>query len=89
MTIDRLESKSTLSTRGIFIPSWRASSTFRIGSRVRIAQHGFVQGSDFSTIHNSMNSPPSIEYHPTLDMAKELSMVERNEKGKAGPAILP
>ncbi len=25
---------------------------------------------------------PSIEYHLTLDMAKELSMVERNEKGR-------
>ncbi|MET3559857.1 phage anti-repressor protein [Bartonella japonica] len=27
-------------------------------------------------------SRPSIEYHLTLDMAKKLSMVERNEKGR-------
>jgi anti-repressor protein len=25
---------------------------------------------------------PTVEYHLTLDMAKELAMVERNEKGK-------
>ena len=28
------------------------------------------------------NNATMIEYHITLDMAKELSMVERNEKGK-------
>lgn len=48
----------------------------------RIEQYEFVQGIDFVTILNSENSPPSVEYHITLDMAKELSMVERNHKGK-------
>ena len=48
----------------------------------RISQYGFTQDVDFVAIHNSMTSPPSLEYHITLDMAKELAMVERNEKGK-------
>lgn len=48
----------------------------------RIEQYGFVQDADFITIHNSMTSPPSKEYHLSIDMAKELSMVERNDKGK-------
>lgn len=48
----------------------------------RIEQYGFVQDIDFITINNSIYSPPRKEYHVSIDMAKELSMVERNEKGK-------
>lgn len=48
----------------------------------RIEKYEFVQGTDFITILNSQNSPPSKEYYITLDMAKELAMVENNEKGK-------
>lgn len=42
----------------------------------------FTQDVDFVTINNSGYSPPRKEYHVSLDMAKELSMVERNSKGK-------
>jgi len=52
----------------------------------RIKKYGFVQDVDFTVIHNFTNNPdggrPTDGYHLTLDMAKELSMVERNDKGK-------
>jgi anti-repressor protein len=49
----------------------------------RIEDYGFTVGIDFcSFLSESTGGRPSIEYHITLDMAKELSMVERNAKGK-------
>jgi anti-repressor protein len=54
----------------------------------RIGQYGFTDGVDYVTEVNSeigknpMGGRPAKEYHISLDMAKELSMVERNEKGK-------
>lgn len=53
----------------------------------RIEAYQFVEGQDFvvearSPELASGNRGASIEYHLTLDMAKELSMVERNAKGK-------
>lgn len=52
----------------------------------RIAQYDFAENQDY-LLHNFMEQIPSgaknkTDYHITLDMAKELSMVERNEKGK-------
>ncbi len=49
----------------------------------RIRQYGFVEGADFTTyLANSKKGRPSREYAISLDMAKELAMVERNEKGR-------
>lgn len=52
----------------------------------RIDQFGFSEGTDFRSYSASADKPqggrPSKEYALSLDMAKELSMVERNEKGK-------
>jgi len=52
----------------------------------RIAQYGFVENQDFILFpgigENPLGGRPAKEYALTLDMAKELSMVERNEKGK-------
>lgn len=49
----------------------------------RIEQYGFVENMDFLPIlGKSSGGRPSTEYHITIDMAKELSMVERNENGK-------
>ena len=52
----------------------------------RIDQYGFIENQDFVSFRENSQKPkggrPSKEYTLTLDTAKELSMVERNEKGK-------
>lgn len=54
----------------------------------RIEEYGFVQDQDFLICQNRQikkgrgGDRRSIDYHLTLDMAKELSMVERNDKGR-------
>lgn len=52
----------------------------------RISQYGFVENQDFVRFSEFSEKPlggrPSMEYALSLDMAKELSMVERNTKGK-------
>ena len=49
----------------------------------RIEKYGFVENQDFTTFtQKRVKGRPSLEYHLSLDMAKELSMVERTEKGK-------
>jgi anti-repressor protein len=52
----------------------------------RIEQYGFQFGRDFEVFSESGNNPqggrPTKHYHLSLDMAKELSMVERNARGK-------
>lgn len=48
----------------------------------RIGKFEFVEGLDF-TVHKFMNGRSTcIDYHISIDMAKELSMVENNEKGR-------
>ncbi|WP_338874926.1 antA/AntB antirepressor family protein [Spirosoma sp. SC4-14] len=58
----------------------------------RINEFGFVEGQDYSSLttlevfpkngKNPLGGRPELDYALTLDMAKELSMVERNAKGK-------
>lgn len=52
----------------------------------RIAEYKFVEGRDFVVISESGNNykggRPSKEYAVTLEMAKELAMVERTDKGR-------
>jgi len=49
----------------------------------RIEQYGFVEGEDFSPfLGKSTGGRPGMEYHLTLDMAKELAMVENNDQGR-------
>lgn len=62
----------------------------------RITQYGFQEGIDFITLYKKSESNqsssentekpiggrPAVEYFITLDMAKELAMVERNARGK-------
>ena len=66
--------------------AWLGSKQdFSTWIKSRIEQYGFVEGIDF-TVHKIVDSgsrgQPTIDYHITIEMAKELSMVERTEKGK-------
>ena len=51
----------------------------------RITKYGFVENQDYEVfkenLKNSNGGRPQIEYALSVDMAKELSMVENNEKG--------
>lgn len=58
-------------------------SAFKDWIARRIADYGFSEGHDFcSFLSESQGGRPAKEYALTLDMAKELAMVERNAKGK-------
>jgi anti-repressor protein len=57
----------------------------------RIKKYGFIDGVDFTTSSGVSNKivenvrvggRPTKEYHISLNMAKELAMVERNDQGK-------
>lgn len=52
----------------------------------RIFKYGFIENQDFEVFtqigENLQGGRPAIEYALSLDMAKELSMVENNEKGR-------
>ena len=52
----------------------------------RIDKYGFVENQDFEVFHNLMKRETGgttrIEYALSVDMAKELSVVENNEKGR-------
>jgi anti-repressor protein len=52
----------------------------------RIQQYGFIESEDYTSFDNfikrEIGGTSRKEYIITLDMAKELSMVERTEKGK-------
>lgn len=59
------------------------SAHFRTWIARRIDEYGFQEGEDFrSFLGESSGGRRSREYHITLDMGKELAMVERNEKGR-------
>ncbi len=53
----------------------------------RVSQYDFIENQDFVKFSPNLGKTseggrPTVEYFLTLSMAKELSMVERNEKGK-------
>lgn len=51
--------------------------------KYRVGQYDFEEEKDFTTIlGKSTGGRPSKDYAITIEMAKELSMVESNEKGK-------
>lgn len=58
---------------------------FNTWIKARIEKYEFQENQDFIVLPNSGENPlggrPSIEYHISIDMAKELSMVENNSVG--------
>lgn len=49
----------------------------------RMTEYGFAEGPDFLPILEKSNGGrPGVNHVLTIDMAKEISMIQRNEKGK-------
>ena len=49
----------------------------------RMIDYGFTEGQDFSTfLSESTGGRPSTDHALTLDMAKELAMIQRTDRGK-------
>jgi phage anti-repressor protein len=49
----------------------------------RMSEYGFIEGIDFcSILSESTGGRPSVDHQVTIDMAKEISMLQRNDKGK-------
>ena len=49
----------------------------------RMCEYGFAEGQDFSSfLRESTGGRPSIDHVLKLDMAKEIAMLQRTEKGK-------
>lgn len=51
----------------------------------RMVEYGFVEGVDFCSKMSETSSKggrPSVNHSMTIDMAKEISMIQRNERGK-------
>src|SRR5690606_15518208 len=58
-------------------------SIFANWIKSRIEDYGFEEGRDFfPNLEKSLFGRPKKEFHLTLDMAKELAMLERNEVGR-------
>lgn len=65
----------------------KVGKVFAAWIKERIEAYSFIEGVDYVTEHvgplsGSGNRGARIEYHLSVGMAKELSMVERNEQGK-------
>ena len=53
----------------------------------RMAEYGFIEEQDFQTVlSESTGGRPSTDHALTLDMAKELSMIQRTPRGKQARA---
>lgn len=62
----------------------QVTSHFRDWIKNRIQKYGFVENQDFVIFAKNLakKGRPEIEYFITIDMAKELCMVENNEQGR-------
>lgn len=64
----------------------QVGKTFAAWIKARISKYGFEENIDFRSFFQNGKKPsggrPVTEYHLTLDMAKELAMVENNDQGR-------
>lgn len=85
LKIENHNGQSVVSARELhsFLESKREFATW---VKDRINKYGFVENEDFTVfdeiVKNSNGGRPLKEYALTIDTAKELAMVEGNEKGK-------
>ncbi|KAF1717916.1 phage antirepressor Ant [Pseudoxanthomonas yeongjuensis] len=80
------EAVQTVNARDLHV-FLRIGRDFSTWLRARIEQYGFVENGDFvcSSIQRSKQGRGGhnrLDYHLTIDMAKELAMVERSDRGK-------
>lgn len=80
--IENQDGKETVNARNLY-EFLEVGRDFSNWIRDRIKKYDFIESQDFTTILAKSNGGrPSIEYFISIDMAKELSMVENNEKGR-------
>jgi len=60
----------------------QAKQHFADWIRNRIKKYGFEENQDYIVVTEHTQGRPLKEYYITLDMAKELAMVENNEQGR-------
>lgn len=64
----------------------RSKRQFSDWIKDRIQKYGFVEGEDYISLHKNVKrkngATTRIEYSLTLDTAKEISMVENNDRGR-------
>ena len=79
--IESVDGIETVNAREIwkYVESKQDFSTW---IKARIKKYGFVEGEDYLTLHKKMERQILKEYHVSIDMAKELGMVEHNDKGR-------
>jgi len=93
ITLHEIDSQSirTVSLRCLH-QSLGVGRDFSNWAKSRIEKFGFIEGQDYVTTEDLRSPNPAsaksrsvtaIEYHASLDMAKELAMVENNEQGRA------
>jgi phage anti-repressor protein len=60
------------------------STSVALAYNYRIAEYGFEKGKDYllEKVQLNQKAKPCTNYHLTLDMAKELAMLERSEAGR-------
>ena len=82
--IENIKGIETCNARDLWI-FLESKQKFADWIKNRIEKYEFIEGDGFITIlgkTSEVGGRPTIEYYLSLDMAKELSMVENNEKGK-------
>lgn len=82
ITVNRTDKGLTVDARELH-EFLEVKDDFSTWIKRRIEKYGFIAGTDFSANPGkSTGGRPSIEYELTMTMAKELCMVENNEKGQ-------